>query len=316
MRAGGHRATARLAGLEQPAVRRTPDGAWGTPLQQRGPAPSARSAARRLACRPRDSGRGPLWWSDCRPPKTSGALVRRERWPLLGSSRSSMMRVARFYPQPSTDQRTRAIQSLPAEIANAFPRCGFRDGLESMDDVELLDMPDQPAAPRGIPTTAVLSGRRLARCLLAGSVSDNLAIQDAIARCTPSGFERESRAPSMIGAGNGAQLDHNPHETDPSSRTVRGWDRVSRKTPTGANRRSSSSRVGLSRSSCTVRRTGLRHGRGVRPDRSESRDDAALPQHQRRMAATPVHRAEPGVDTQPRRQYPDPDHLVGVDRIG
>ena len=38
-------------------------------------------------------------------------------------------------------------------------------------------------------------------------------------------------------------------------------------------------------------------------------------QHHRRMAATPVHRAEPGVETQPRRQDPDPDHLVGGDRI-
>ncbi len=36
---------------------------------------------------------------------------------------------------------------------------------------------------------------------------------------------------------------------------------------------------------------------------------------QRRAAASPVDRAEPSVDPQPRRQHPHPDHLVGVDGI-
>jgi hypothetical protein len=60
-----------------------------------------------------------------------------------------------------------------------------------------------------------------------------------------------------------------------------------------------------------------RHSTHVRRhDVSEIRQSSALTQHQRRMPAAPVHRTEPGVDTQPCRQYPDPDHFVGVDRIG
>lgn len=41
----------------------------------------------------------------------------------------------------------------------------------------------------------------------------------------------------------------------------------------------------------------------------------ASAQYQSGMSAPPIHRPEAGVEPQPGRQNPDPDYLVGVDRL-